>query len=86
MGDETGGVERFTVRLSLPDYAALEAEADAKGVKVAVFARDIIKAHLNNQEIEDRLEEKLGEFIESEKFDELFLEKIGRFFEARKRT
>jgi hypothetical protein len=86
MGNETYGVERFTVRLPTAEYNTLKAEADAKGIQLAAHARNIIQAHLRNQEMEERLEEKLEEFIESDKFDDLFFEKLGRFFEARKKA
>ena len=77
MGKESGEVyERIMVRMLPKDYQALEREAKEKGVPLAAHCRDVLELHLMREDIDNNIEKKFLEILESEKFDDAFVDKF----------
>ena len=58
------------------DYQALEREAKEKGVPLAAHCRDVLELHLMREDIDNNIEKKFLEILESEKFDDAFVDKF----------
>jgi len=78
MGDEEGRLIGFTVRLTEEDHAALKAEAKSKGVELAAYAREILKAHLLKVDFSGNLRDEVISIMESAEFDDIIVEKFLR--------
>lgn len=84
MGDEGTRMIGFTVRLSEDEEKALSTEAKSKGKERAVYAREIIQAHLLKQQFSQNLRSEMLSILESEEFDDVFVEKFFRAYRGRK--
>ena len=73
------------VRLLPKDYYALEREAKEKGIPLAVHCRDILELHLMREDIDNNIEKKFLEILESDKFDDAFVEKFSRAMASKTR-
>jgi len=67
------------------DYQALEKEAKEKGVPLAAHCRDILELHIMMEDIDNNIEKKFLEILESDKFDDAFVEKFTRAMAAKTR-
>lgn len=86
MGKESGEVyEKIMVRMLPKDYQALEKEAKEKGIPLAAHCRDVLELHLMRENIENNIEKKFLEILESDKFDDVFVEKFSRDMAAKTR-
>ena len=84
--DEVGEEpKRIMIRLSKDEHRALEEEAKEKGLALATLAAKLLQAHLLQSTLDSRIEEKLEEYLMSDKFDDAFFDKIERFFTARRK-
>ena len=86
MGNELGEpYQRIAVRMAQEDYEALEILAEKRGVPLAAFCREVLKEFLLRDSMDEEIEKKLLEILQSDKFDDVFIEKVGRAMSARKR-
>ena len=86
MGNDGVELLKITVRMSLEDYAALEAEAIALKRPLATHCRDILHGHLVKAELADQVKGEVITIMESEEFDEVIMQKFLRAMERRKKN
>jgi len=84
MGNDEVELKAITLRVSVEDYAALEAEAKQKKRALATYCRELLHAHLAKADFSDQVKSEVMSIMTSEEFDDVIVQKFLRAMEKRR--